>query len=73
MVYPADMFSSIGIWWNYLGYPDEDGCRRDECAFEPISGTESNLNEANGEGRSQLVEPGKKKSWNIVWNLDYDY
>lgn len=71
MSYPSDEFYSIGIWWNYLGYPDEDGCRRDECAFEPIAGSSSKLEEAVEEGRSQWVEPRKIKSWDIIWSLNF--
>lgn len=72
MRYPSEDFSAIGIWWNFLGYPNEDGCKRDECAFEPIPGSSSNLEEACEEGRSQWIEPGKTKSWNILWALDFD-
>jgi len=72
MKYPNNLFTSIGIWWNHLGYPDEDGCGRDECAFEPIPGSSSKLEEAVEEGRSQWVEPGDMKSWDIVWSLDFE-
>lgn len=72
MNYPANEFYSIGIWWNYLGYPDENGCRRDECAFEPIPGSSSKLEAALEEGRSQWVEPGRTKSWDIIWALDFN-
>lgn len=71
MSYSSEDFHSIGIWWNYLGYPDEDGCRRDECAFEPIPGSSSKLEEAHKEGYAQRVEPGKTKSWDIIWTLKF--
>lgn len=71
MKYPTEEFYSIGIWWNNLGYPDEDGCRRDECAFEPIPGSSSKLEEAVQEGRCQWIDPGKTKSWDITWSLDF--
>lgn len=70
MEYPSGEFSSIGIWWNHLGYPDEEGCRRDECAFEPIPGSSSKLEEVCEEGLSQWVESGKTKSWDIEWRLE---
>lgn len=72
MTYPATIFSSIGIWWNKSGYPDEDGCRRDECAFEPIPGSSSKLIDAYKEGRSLRVNPGEIKSWEITWAVDTD-
>lgn len=71
MTYPSDEFHSIGIWWNYLGYPDEDGCRRDECAFEPIPGSSSKLEEAFQEKSCQWIEPGMKKNWEITWDLKF--
>src|SRR5690625_5632388 len=43
MRFPLNHFPTLGIWWNNLAYPDEDGCRRDECAFEPVPGTTSHL------------------------------
>lgn len=69
MIFPGEIFSSIGIWWNYLGYPNESGLRRDECAFEPISGTSSKLDDAYDEALSLFVEPNEIKSWNIMWEM----
>ena len=34
--FPQKFFPSVGIWWNNSAYPNENGCRRNECAFEPI-------------------------------------
>lgn len=70
MEYTADEFSSIGIWWNHLGYPDEEGCRRDECAFEPIPGSSSKLMEAHDAGGTLAAGPGETKVWDIVWKLE---
>lgn len=70
MTYPSNEFTSVGIWWNNCAYPDEDVCRRDECAFEPIPGSTSKLEEAYGEGRSLLVKAGETKSWDIVLALE---
>lgn len=70
MDYPLDLFPGIGIWWNNSGYPDEEGCRRNECAFEPISGRSSTLSEAYDDGLAPVAEPGKPFSWEIRWNLE---
>lgn len=69
MSYPLNIFPTIGIWWNSSGYPDEDGCRRNECAFEPIPGTSSTLTEAHDEGLALLAIPGNTFSWEIIWNM----
>lgn len=69
MRYPLNIFQTIGIWWNHTGYPDEDGCRRNECAFEPIPGTSSTLSKAHDEGLAMLVVPGNTFSWEIIWNM----
>jgi hypothetical protein len=69
MVFPVNMFSSIGIWWNYKGYPDEDGIRRDECAFEPISGNSSKLIDSYNQGSSQWVGAKETISWEFLWTL----
>lgn len=71
MRYPLNLFPAIGIWWNNFGYPDEDGCRRNECAFEPIPGTSSTLSEAHDEGLALFARPGKTFLWEINWNVIY--
>jgi len=70
MDYPLDHFPGIGIWWNNSGYPDEDGCRRNECAFEPIPGRSSTLSEAVDQGLALMAEPGKPFTWEITWNVE---
>ena len=42
-LFSKELFPSIGIWWNNNKYPDEDNCRRNECALEPIPGLNSDL------------------------------
>lgn len=69
IIYPLEMFPAIGIWWNNSGYPDEDGCRRNECAFEPIPGRSSTLSDACADGLALIAEPGKPFTWEITWNL----
>ena len=72
MEFPANKFSTIGVWWNHLGYPDEEGCRRCECAFEPISGSSSKLEDVYNEGHSHFIEPGEVKSWNLTWKIELE-
>ena len=69
MQFPADRFPTLGIWWNHLGYPDEDGCRRDECAFEPVSAQNSNLADATQSGAGIRLEPGERFEWECEWRV----
>jgi hypothetical protein len=62
-------FPTIGIWWNNNGYPDEDGCRRNECAFEPIPGNNSTLIDAIKDGNCLSVLSGEIYSWQIQWKI----
>ena len=68
--YPLDMFPTLGIWWNRGGYPDEDGCRRVECAVEPIPGTASSLARSYGEGVCLSLGPRETSQWTIVWEIE---
>ena len=68
-VFSEKDFPSIGIWWNNSAYPDETGCRRNECAFEPIPGMTSTLEDAYEDGDHLLVEPGKSFTWQIPWKI----
>lgn len=70
MDYPLTLFPAIGIWWNNSGYPDEKGCRRNECAFEPIPGRSSTLFDAVDDKLALIAEPGKPFIWEIKWNLE---
>jgi hypothetical protein len=67
--FPVDLFPSIGIWWNNVGYPDESGIRRDECAFEPVPGNSSALTEAHRDGLCLNVQPKQRFSWKIRWDV----
>lgn len=62
-------FPSIGIWWNNSAYPDEDGCRRNECAFEPIPGLNSSLMENYNNGTCLSVLRGETLTWQISWDI----
>jgi hypothetical protein len=62
------LFPTLGIWWNNGGYP-EGGQVRNECAFEPIPGTCSDLSKSFREGVYLSVEPGKPMVWEITWTV----
>jgi hypothetical protein len=68
-IFSDKLFPSIGIWWNNVGYPDEDGLRRNECAFEPIPGFSSYLNDNYKNGKCMSVLPGRNFEWQINWNI----
>lgn len=63
------LYPTLGIWWNKTGYPAEKGLHRTECAFEPISGSCSNLEKAFKKGLILEVEQGKSLSWEIIWEI----
>ncbi|MCF7854507.1 MAG: hypothetical protein K9N51_06915 [Candidatus Pacebacteria bacterium] len=65
--YDSDLFPTLGIWWNRDGYPDEDGIRRNECAFEPIPGSGSVLSGKNVSGL--FVKPGRTMHWSVIWEV----
>jgi len=67
--YDFTQFPTIGIWWNNSGYPDEPGRRRSECAFEPISGINSNLAQTYRTGRYLNVGAHDTFEWNIYWKI----
>lgn len=69
MNFPIDLFPTLGIWWNNSGYPDKEGCCRNECAFEPIAGQRSTLYESSEKGLCQLVEKNSEESWEITWSI----
>lgn len=71
VTFPEKYFPTIGIWWNNSGYPDEEGCRRNECAFEPIPGPTSVLTEAYKDGSCLSVPPGKRFTWKIQWKINH--
>jgi hypothetical protein len=68
--YPAELFPTLGVWWNNAGYPDEDPCRRTECALEPIPGTWSSLARSWTDGAYLSAAPGRRCAWRIVWRIE---
>ncbi|HQT90691.1 MAG TPA: hypothetical protein PL001_01530 [Candidatus Kryptobacter bacterium] len=72
MKFPAEYFQAIGIWWDNGGYPDEDGIRRSECAFEPTPGRSSLLTQAYADGNCLAVGPGAKFKWQVTWEVKRD-
>lgn len=68
--YSPELFSTLGIWWNNVGYPDEEGLRRSECAFEPIPGSCSNLEDSFKEGIYFKADPGKTLNWEMNWKVE---
>ena len=63
------MFPTLGIWWNNAAFPDQDGLRRTECAFEPIPGTSSNLYNSFIDKTYLSVDKGKSLSWDVIWEV----
>ena len=68
--FPADLFPTLGIWWNRNGYPDEDGCRRSECAFEPMPGPGSSLADAASANTCLIAPPQSALEWSVIWEFD---
>ncbi|MGC8595544.1 MAG: hypothetical protein ACP5MI_08070 [Candidatus Kryptoniota bacterium] len=69
MSFPAELFPTIGVWWNNLGYPDEDNLRRDECSFEPVPGLTSDLSQAYSDGKCLFVQPEGAFQWQVKWEI----
>lgn len=67
--FPGELFPTLGLWWNNNGYPDEEGLRRCECAFEPISGTCSNLALSYNDGSFLRTDPGQSLAWDVIWKI----
>lgn len=67
--FPESIFPCLGIWWNNSGYPDEDGCRRCECAFEPLPGYCSSIEKCVREGAFMTVLPEASSRWKIKWTV----
>lgn len=68
--YDAEIFPSLGIWWNHNAYPDEDGLRRTECALEPIPGTCSNLEKSFKNDVFLNVKSFGTYNWEIIWSIN---
>ena len=69
MLFPSHLFPTLGIWWNNSGYPNEEGIRRSECAFEPVPGSNSSLEDAHREGACIYLPPYEKVKWDIEWRI----
>lgn len=69
VTYDRDLFPALGIWWNRNGYPAEEGCRRNECAFEPVPGIESELASAVRAGGGMRVASGGNMTWTVKWEV----
>lgn len=69
MEFPVDLFPTLGIWWNRKGFPDETRCRREECAFEPVPGSTSCLEDAYHDGSCLVVPAGKSLEWSVRWRI----
>ncbi len=67
--FSKELFPSIGIWWNNEGYPDEEGCQRNECALEPIPGLNSVLSDACENQLNLEVTPGNRVEWTVEWRM----
>jgi hypothetical protein len=70
MIFPEKKFPTVGIWWNNSAYPAEEGCRRNECAFEPIPGLNSSLSDAFKQKLHLSVVPKEKYTWQIQWKIN---
>ncbi len=69
MSFDHKVFPTLGVWWNNSGYPAEQGLERCECAFEPVPGTNSNLESTYNDGVYLSVEPDKVFSWECKWKI----
>ena len=67
--FPTELFPTLGIWWNNEGYPDEEGCRRTECAFEPIPGTWSSLDASFRDGIYLVAPAHDSVKWATNWSM----
>jgi len=69
MEFDPKVCPAVGIWWNRTAYPDEDGLRRSECAFEPILGAKVSLADAVAEGVHATIPANGKSSWQSTWRV----
>lgn len=73
ITFDKKLFSTLGIWWNNAGYPEEEGLKRTECAFEPIPGSCSDLSKSFRDGIFLEADPEKTVSWDISWEIEPKY
>jgi len=69
VIFSEKFFPTIGIWWNNSGYPNEKGLQRNECAFEPIPGINSFLNDNYKNGTCLSVLPREELEWQVKWSI----
>ena len=69
VVFPVDLFPTLGVWWNVGGHPAEAGLERFECALEPMPGPWSSLARSHAEGQCLTVPPGASLAWTIAWHV----
>lgn len=67
--FPRDLFGTLGIWWNNMGYPAVRGRERAECAFEPIPGSSSSLERSAQDGRTLVASARSTLSWSVKWRM----
>lgn len=66
VTFDPKLFPTVGVWLNNNGYPDEDGCRRCECAFEPTPGKTSRLSD----GTTMILPPRGELTWQVKWEIE---
>lgn len=69
MLWDSRQFPTLGIWWNNNGYPVENGIKRNECAFEPVPGNNSNLLSTYKEGKYLSVLSKQTFQWTFQWKI----
>ncbi len=69
MSFDIELFPTLGVWWNNSAYPEEKGLERNECAFEPVPGTCSDLSKSFNEGIYMIAQPEKSVCWEITWEI----
>ena len=70
VLFPSDLFPTLGIWWNNGGYPRSEGARRREWAIEPIPGSCSSLACCWADGTCLSVRGGDTLVWDVVWEVE---
>lgn len=69
ITWPVELLPTLGVWWNNGGFPDEDACRRYECALEPMPGSTSSLATSHADRMHLTVPPHGRLSWCITWTI----
>ncbi len=69
VLFPVELFPTLGIWWNVGAHPPEPGRERFEWAFEPMPGRWSSLERSCAEGECQRVAGRERSAWTITWRV----